>query len=398
MLKTRMITVGVLVAVITGVSVVLLHEKSPNKDTPGTGSPVETNDTTPEVIVVDDPSIRKEIKESGIGFHSGDTMTYLGSDYSEETPLIELSFQIKKLDGCIEPLKVAHLGLKRAGWNNSYEVEGITLRLQLGSNQVNNKTLLFGKEYTTTGIFPLGDHSEYEFSGNTRGVKMKVPDEVGPGKVCRINMVLIDEIREKELHAKKEAEKIERERIAEEEKITVTFEELPSKSLVVLYKIGDHEREAPLTDLNSKCVEMKGPNKLGGELAVFRADSSARCWAYIKNLQKRDITLPKDADIICNMEDLVDLTIKFQDKDVDELVKQKAVAFYASPQAMLPLFGISLRSKLPEIQADAPKELTLKIKPGTYYARVGEPMKDGIQLGAVTFNETGPNTWELKLP
>ncbi len=229
---------------------------------------------------------------------------------------------------------------------------------------------------------------------------MRVPDEVGVGKICKVNVVVIDEIPEKELLAKEEAAKKERARIAEEEKLTVTFSESPAQLLILLYHDGERGREAPVRESNARVVEMKGPNKLGGELAVFRAESGTRCWAYIGNLRKRDITLPKDADIICDEKDLVDLTIVLRDEDIAELVEQEAVAFYASSQGKLPLFGLRLRDKLADTSADGGKELSVKIKPGTYYARMGEPMEmeKETAVGKVTVSAEGPNTWQLELP
>ena len=333
-----------------------------------------------------------------MAFRSNGTMTYLGSDYSEDTPLIEISPQIRRLDGDVESLKVAHLGLRRDGWSRSYEVEGTTLRLQLGSEQTGAETLLFGHEYTVTGIFPLGDHSEYEFSGNTRVGKLRIPDEVGSGKICRIKVILIDEILEQELLAKKEAAKKERERVAEEEKLTVSFTEAPGELVVVLYHDAERVREAGMTEPDAKVIEMKGPNKLAGELVAYTTESGQRCWAYIKNLRKRSVTLPKDADIICSEEDLVDLTIVLHDEDMAGIVEQQAIAFYASSEGKLPLFGLRLRDKLADMPADAARELSVKIKPGTYYARMGEPMEKETAVGKVTVSAEGPNTWQLKLP
>ncbi len=206
MLRTRTITVGALAAVVIGVSIAVLCGRSPNEDTSG---PEHTPEVASEIVIEDDPSVRMKIEEFGLGFRSNGTMTYLGSDYSEDTPLIEISPQIRRLDGSIESLKVADLSLRRDGWSHSYGVEGTTLRLQLGSVQTGGETLLFGREYAVAGMFPVGGHSEYEFSGNTRGGKFRIPDEVGRGKICRVKVVVIDEILEKELLAKKEAAKKE---------------------------------------------------------------------------------------------------------------------------------------------------------------------------------------------
>ena len=64
----------------------------------------------------------------------------------------------------------------------------------------------------------------------------------------------------------------------------------------------------------------------------------------------------------------------------------------------MPLFWVSINDKRIEMQSDGTRILSIKIEPGKYYARIGEPMKEQITLDTVTINKTGSNTWILKLP
>lgn len=397
MLRDRLILTVILFLIVTSLGFFLLYDRlSDNKDSNDIISSDKT-EIPPNMIIEEDQSVRAEIIQKGLDFKSNDTMTYLGSNYSENTPLVEIKTQIREIDGSVKPLRVPDLGLWRIGWANSYGVEGDTLRLQLGDEQLNRVTLLFGEEYNIVGNFPVDKEPQYEFTGRTREQKFIIPSKVDQGKICRINVVLIDKLLEKELNVKKEEQKKQLEEIAEQETIKVTWSEVPAGPFVIYYD-GSRVREEVLEDPNAAFIEMKGPNELGGELVVFVTDSNtARCWAYIQNLKKRLIKLPEDADIVCEKEDLVDLTIILQNKDVTELAKREVISFYTSAEAKLPIFGINLRNKLNDIQPDETKKLLLKIKPGTFYARLGRPMKEEISLGTVTINETGSNTWEINL-
>ena len=159
MLKVRLLLFGLL-----SLFMITIGNSATIKDISSGIRPKDINEIKPEITIVDNPSVREEIKQRGIGYKSDDTMTYLGSNYSEGTPLIEISFQVREKDGSVKPLKIPSLGLFRNGWNNDFGVEGTTLRLQLESEQINRVNLLFGQEYTIVGNFPLGNNTKYKYA------------------------------------------------------------------------------------------------------------------------------------------------------------------------------------------------------------------------------------------
>ena len=208
MLKIRLFLFGILAVIFLTLAFLLIYKKSSDIESGGSVTDSNSIETKPEFVIEGNPSVRTEIEQRPYPyFKSDDTMTYLSSDYSEKTPLLEISFLIRKMDGSVKPLKVRELFMKNDDWSFHYLVEGTKMRLQLGPERVHIETLGFGKEYTVVGDFPISNTTEYEYSGLTREQKFKIPSRVEQGKICQVDIVLVDEIQVHEQNLLKEAEK-----------------------------------------------------------------------------------------------------------------------------------------------------------------------------------------------
>ena len=401
--KNVFVTVVVAAAVMSVIIVVAIQRGQPPETSTRTDNLANGSYAVGEIVPLADCNIPADVLKPFFTQHDATgARTVLSSYYNENTPLIEMDFAMRTAENAIVPLEVDGLEiLNTTGkWSTTHRVHGDRLRLDVQIERAadNIRSLIAGESYYIRN-FSAGGNGQFCSSAKAERT-FTVPKDLPDKHVYKVRLVLKDELREQRLLAQKEAEKREQERIAEQEKITVTFDTLPDERFVVLYQDGNRSREARLMDSNDKRVLMKGPNALGGELGVFvHPDKyNLTCIAYIENLHKRDIIFPKDADFIRDIENLADLTITLQDRDVDEIAKQEVLSFYISSEAKLPLLVTSLRDKLADMPADAARELSVKIKPGTYYARMGEPMEEETAIGRVTVSAEGPNTWQLKLP
>jgi len=323
--------------------------------------------------------------------------TILRTGYRKGMPLVEISFLKRALDRGVVPFPLSSVELSPlTGYGGSTGLDGAHgIRLAVSDGPNADESLAPGGGYRITQYIPVGgDTGIHTAPLNT---SFRVPENLPPDTVYRVKLIIKDEILEEELLAQKKAEEERERRIAEEEKITVTFTTVPDPELGVIYRVGKRTREAGLGKTASNTVVMEGPNALGGELFVLLPRSPSRCWAYIKKLQTRSVTLPQDADLIVQEDKLVEVSILLNEKDLPRLAKYQAVSFYISAAAKLPLFGKSLR-QLAALEGKLSKKLSVKMLPGTYYVRVGDPTQEEIVIGKVSVNAAGPNNYTVKLP
>jgi hypothetical protein len=209
---------------------------------------------------------------------------------------------------------------------------------------------------------------------------------------------------EQELLALKEAE-AERQRQSEEQQsITISITDYPAGAkrggLFAVYSQGLSRREFNDQASPGQMV-LAGPNKLGGELAVYirQSDVRFRVWAYIKSLDKTQISLPADADTVVTQQDLAEVSLSFAKEDQALLEYWTAVAFYNSADSQAPLFFAPLRQG-PDQVTDY-NNVPLEIVPGRYHARA-VINKDGqetyVQIGMMDVIGREPKTYPVQLP
>lgn len=352
-----------------------------------------------EVVAIETCGIPAEEFESGATYKGADGIkTLFPSGYVKGTPLVEILFLRRRQDGETEPFMLETVGLssKNEGYGPDYGLQGgYGIRLGLTSRPKESRGLIPGNLCMISHYWMPGESNATHTTKPRPG--FSVPENLPPNTVYRVKLIVKDEIREQELLAKNLAAMEEQKRIAEEEKITVEFTAVPDPHLVVIYDDGVRSREESPIIIGGDVVEMKGPNKLGGELGVFPAKSRGKCWVYIKRLDKRSIALPKDADIVAGEDKLVELPVSVDKENLTMLRKYKGIAFYASADSRLPLFWSGFQ-KLISQNPNAAQELSIEILPGTYYVRVGTPKEDEVAIGTVTIKGTDPDPFSVRLP
>jgi len=330
--------------------------------------------------------------------------TLLTTEYTEDTPLVEMSFMMRNLDGKIKLLKVASVGLSRisGNWGGDYTVDGIGLRMGLGKERSNLRSLLLGEEYFIRSFWLPG--GEDAISTAHLKPKFKIPETLGRNQVYKVQLLLLDEILERELLEKQKAEAKRRKEIEEKETITVKVTQRPGfaaeSKFIGVYHDGIRHREFYQDELKDQLV-LKGPNKLGGELLVSfisKPDRKLVLWAYLKNVTNRDINLPEDADFKTKEKELIQIYLSFADKDAEALKDFKAIAFYLTKNANLPMFWLALTRKGEQPDSLQYEKIPLKIIPGTYYIRAIGKNDQEVPLGKLPIDKEKPKTYAIHLP
>jgi len=247
-----------------------------------------------------DEVMRSSIAKKGKRyFDSNGVSTKLSKTYQNDTPLVEILFRKRDLDGKIKPLKLssAYISCGRAGANYDMNGNG-AVRMEIW-NEVQPFTynaLLYGEEYKVQGFFQRLDDQPGLIKGVTANVRFRTPESLMAGDVYRVELLLVDMLWEQAEAERKQAEDEQRKRIEREEEIRIVVGEYPQGAakgrLVAIYGGGTRNRE--FTDHRSHGqLTLKGPNKLGGELAIYimDADGPLPVWAYISNLGRRDVNL-----------------------------------------------------------------------------------------------------------
>jgi hypothetical protein len=185
---------------------------------------------------------------------------------------------------------------------------------------------------------------------------------------------------------------------AEQEKITLHITEpLPAEAVLAEYDDGTGARRfAPAGSPTQ--LELMGPNKLGGELAVYTSPNLT-LWCYVKHLAKRDVDIPADADLVLTEQNLVKAALSFSDEDINLLRQWAGVEFYESADSRLPLFTAGLRP------ATAPQtdynDVPVRIAPGRYHMRA--IITDGgqesrVPLGMIEITAEQSRTYPVYVP
>ncbi|MHC4476584.1 MAG: hypothetical protein ACYTEL_13120 [Planctomycetota bacterium] len=234
---------------------------------------------------------------------------------------------------------------------------------------------------------PAGEPSPLTVSETDSGVE---PCQPQPAEYERIERTRAEAEKSKELE--------------EQQDITIVITDYPAGvaqgSLFAIYSDGVSRRQSGERESPGQII-LAGPSKLGGELAVYirRRGRQLMVWAYMKNLGKKQINLPGDADMVVTAQDLADVSLSFDEQDKELLKNWSAVAFYNSADSQVPLFVASM-SAGPDQVVDHSK-VPLEIVPGRYHARA-IVNKDGqethVALGMMDVGAGEATTYPVEVP
>jgi len=329
--------------------------------------------------------------------------TILPDEYTSDTPIVELHFMARELNGTMHPVKLHFIHLQRTEphWATGCQIDGgTTLRLGAGKEPDNRRALVLGAEYLVPGYAPAGINSVIKGSSPA----FRIPENLGPDEVYKIKLLLVDKIYEHQKLQKQKAAAQQRKRLEIEEAITVTIQKDAIQGqegpLVCLYSVGEKNREFH-NGQSSGQMTLKGPNKLGGELVVYTSPPGQhfRSWCYIKNLQKRNVSLPDDADWSATREDLIEVYLSFPDEQKQFLDSWQGVIFYPSKASNVRLFGALLH--VGSIQLTNYGKVPLKIVPGKYYMKalvIKGRTEVFMPIGQLEIGKEPGKTYTINLP
>jgi len=252
-------------------------------------------------------ALYSQIKARGHHFMTDDKLqvSMPFSDYPEDVPLIIIAPRIRTLEGTMieaSPYKMEFTGNDGKPSSGSWDLTGRELCLAIPQEKM-ECSLAAGRKYLVYSYFrATGNDSP----GTKHTAELTTPENVANGQVYRVELVVKDEILEQKLLAEQKAEAERLKQIVKEETITLNIQEYPGDSpeksvWVALYDDGSRGRETVVKDMR-RVIEIKGPNKLGGELSLVRypEKGTRMVWVVVENLKKRAVNLPEDADLVIN--------------------------------------------------------------------------------------------------
>lgn len=365
--------------------------------------------TTGKVIFKNEISIQnpeRALRAGAVDFGE-EFLTCMTDEYTKDTPLVELLFNQRGGNGQVKPFKVWTVNIKRA---DGFPVGGFSLegrnKLRMGVGETQEPrlksrwTLLRGRQYY------VDKYSPAEGGRLIRGLRPQftVPRDLQGNQVYRVELILRDEILEQEQLEAEEALARQRREQAEREKITIHIREYPEPNsrLIGFYYDGKklrqfHDEEGIMT--------LMGPNKLAGDLMVGVAPrghmiSMLRPWIYIKDLQKRELIAPDDAERVISKNELIDVQILLEVGE-DELAKSlRKIFFCPYQQGKVPLFCVLVQQ---EMRTDSGYAIKMPMLPGTYYPKAfiynrNQNVKKWIPLGRLEITNQAGKAYIIKVP
>ena len=327
------------------------------------------------------------------------------SDYNDFSTLIEFRTFEKQSDGTIRPYYVSSLkllsqvthGEKLSG--GTYGVKGYGLRLGLADKLDWQSYLLYDTEYTVYGSYHLPEDPNKLIRGRTSELRFRTPKSLAPGEIYRVDLILVDRIKEQQEQEQTKIAKEERARIEKEEAITIQIKDFPKYNEPGIWMAGYHDgnKSREFQNINNMFI-LKGPNKLGGDLAIYyNMKGSNHVWLYTKNIQKRTLQFPEDASVVLNDNNMVSAKISLSQIDPNILSNNEMIAFYPDTDAKYFLFWISLKSEdLKKIQ-DNNWQIDMKFQPGTYYVKLIKDLETFLDLGIINIVKESRKTYSLNL-
>jgi len=324
--------------------------------------------------------------------------TMLPVDYVAGMPLVEVRFMQSTMNRRVIPMKVETVELTQIGgtFGGGYSIGGTAMRMAAG-NTPSPRTFVCGREYLVRAFRVEGTMDAVD----TRPLepKFRVPDKMEPNTVYMVNLVLKDELLESELGAKKQAEAEEMKRLAVEEQIVVRATEYLPGRLVGIYDDGTRSREFYSAN-GERSLVLKGPNRLGGELMVYGMGADGRtqeAWAYTPKLDKRQVDMPKDAQLMVRKGDLIPITIGLTGARAELLSRYNGIGLYFSEATHIPLFLTSLPKS--SVQGEpANVSVSIKVKPGTYAVRLMDDKMESLPVTILTIGSEPSRTYTVELP
>ena len=201
--KITITAMGGIIICLTAALIIAI-QKIPKQNVP-TSKKTEVTLIPGEIIPADSTyakHIHNQIVEKGKYFTDTEGIkTSIWFTDDSNTPLIEILCKERTLDNTILPLVVSSMDIvsQEITYGMSHPIKGTGLRINIG-NDWNSKDvkLKFNTEYTAMGVYHLPEDPNTTARGQTSKVTFRTPKSLEPGEIYRVNLILIDRIKEKE--------------------------------------------------------------------------------------------------------------------------------------------------------------------------------------------------------
>jgi hypothetical protein len=406
---TILVGLGATVIVVLASGLILMLRWSPPRgksiQEPRPGS---ENSTPARIIAGDDKYnglVRSEILGGNVSrVDSMGIRNYLPSDCNISTPLIELRTFERELDGTVQPLHLFSLGLLSQvprGTTLSggdYGVDACGLRVGLAWELDGSLYLAYDTEYTARGVYHRSEDPNNIVRGQTAEVRFRTPAKLAPGEIYRVDLILIDKIKEGQAAEQAEVVKTERARAEEDEKITLRFAHFPEQKQHGIWQAVYHDgnRSRGFEQAGDGTFFLKGPNKLGGELLVYlHTDEDFHPWLYVTTVQKRMFQFPADASIIVNEDSLVKVHLSLTGSDASLLAQCTRLDLRTKADARLPLFYLVPRGVSQGPQSDW--QIDMRVLPCTYFLKLVKNDETESDLGLLNISNEAGKTYSVRI-
>jgi hypothetical protein len=307
-------------------------------------------------------------------------------------PMVELRF--KKEDKTGELRRVAvetvwfrrRIGKRTASVKNSCQFKGApdidasVLRTIAGPPRIKDRYLIFGWRYQIQCKYMDPDTGEPTFYDSI----IKIPDPIPLGKMAVIEVIL--KYRPEETRAMFKEEPIRG-------RITVPIPPTEKKWLVA-YTHADDSQNGWATIDQDGSFEL-GEKDLGGMLRIAENGGEGVAWMCVRSVQKRRLSLPRDADLHISRDNLKDVRLAIPPSRINDALV--GLWLKAKEDDTGPIGWKAFHSPRSSAFKDVESSGTVRLEmpPGTYWVSVfydpGEPDKRRwVTLGRVTIPRGKP--------
>jgi len=119
-------------------------------------------------------------------------------------------------------------------------------------------------------------------------------------------------------------------------------------------------------------------------------------WAYVQKLEKRDLVVPDEADLVVSADKLVNAEVLIKAKSKEVAVHVRRVEFFLSADANTEVFYARVSGDAAD---SVMKRGQVKVLPGTYYVRakvVGKETSEGMPVGVMNVSGESGKTYTVE--
>lgn len=326
--------------------------------------------------------IHKELKEVNRTYYvdSAGISTFLSSNYTDDTPLIEVNFLQKDAAGQSKPLRVYSFSLQGPNWNKTYVVNGSGFRMEVGSTHERDRRFISGERYIIPTYSPFGEGTLHQHKSTMPLMpSFSIPDNPAPGAIYVVSLLLEDALLRQQLMTQKENEK-------RTHQLLCIISELPAMPVEGTWIMEYHDGQAifQLGNITPGEVRIKNVVNLRGELVIryHTNEGYDLPWVYLNDVQKRHLSAPQDFDRVYSSDSYFIASFEFDQKAISNNLA--TIAFFYEAKSDLPVFGYYIK------EGSTPLK-NVRCVPGTFYVKGYKESGQSLDFGKIAITNNKSN-------